>query len=205
MLLDRRAEAGREFTAWLAPAVDGLLREARERGLSLDAVAVALGPGSFTGLRMGLATAKGLCMALDLPLVGVSTSELVAAEVPCSEQPLRVVIAASPRELYVTDYACEGGGWVRQGETRLVPLTRFVAGLAPPVTLAGPWRAEHAALVREIYGERIELLDVAPSATALARLAAGRLARGETLPPESATPHYVSDPTPVRRARGEDV
>ena len=204
-LVGRTSGPGREFSSWLAPAVGELLEAAREGGLAMEAVAVALGPGSFTGLRMGLATAKGLCLALGVPLAGVPTPYLVALEVPVSERPLVVGIAASPRELYVTDYARGGDAWQRRGETRLLPVSQFIGGILPPCLLAGPWRAEHAARVREAHGGSVELLEVRPTAAALARLAAEKLARGETLPPESATPQYVLDPTPVRRARGEDV
>src|SRR3954471_14109544 len=62
--------------------VDALLRDAGVEPAELDALAVGIGPGSFTGVRMGLATARGLALALDLPVAGVSTLAALAAGAP---------------------------------------------------------------------------------------------------------------------------
>lgn len=64
----------------LAPFVEQALAEARLRDWRLDAVAVSMGPGSYTGLRIGLSLAKGLCFALGLPLIGVSTLKILAVK-----------------------------------------------------------------------------------------------------------------------------
>jgi tRNA threonylcarbamoyladenosine biosynthesis protein TsaB len=62
--------------------VDALLRDAGVEPRELDALAVGIGPGSFTGVRLGLATARGLALALDLPVAGVSTLDALAAGAP---------------------------------------------------------------------------------------------------------------------------
>lgn len=64
----------------LAPFVDRCMEELRARERHLDAVAVSMGPGSYTGLRIGLSLAKGLCFGMNLPLIGVSTLELLAVK-----------------------------------------------------------------------------------------------------------------------------
>lgn len=64
----------------LAPFVDKCMDELRRKGEKLDAVAVSIGPGSYTGLRIGLSLAKGLAFSLDLPLIGVSTLQLLAVK-----------------------------------------------------------------------------------------------------------------------------
>lgn len=64
----------------LAPFVDRCMKELRSRGHALDAVAVSMGPGSYTGLRIGLSLAKGLCFGLNLPLIGLSTLEILAVK-----------------------------------------------------------------------------------------------------------------------------
>ena len=64
----------------IGPFVDECVNEARRREWKIDAVAVSMGPGSYTGLRIGLSMAKGLCFALDVPLIGVSTLKLIAVK-----------------------------------------------------------------------------------------------------------------------------
>lgn len=64
----------------LGPFVDRLMEEVRRKEWTLDAVAVSLGPGSYTGLRIGLSLAKGLAFSLDVPLIGISTLQILAVK-----------------------------------------------------------------------------------------------------------------------------
>jgi tRNA threonylcarbamoyladenosine biosynthesis protein TsaB len=77
--------------------VDALLRQAGARTGDLDGLAVGIGPGSFTGVRIGLATARGLALGLDIPVAGVSTLEALAAGAPGATP----VIDARRREVFV--------------------------------------------------------------------------------------------------------
>lgn len=72
--------SGMKHAERLAPFIDRCLEEVHRREMPLDAVAVSMGPGSYTGLRIGLATAKGLCFGLDIPLIGVDTLQLLAVK-----------------------------------------------------------------------------------------------------------------------------
>jgi tRNA threonylcarbamoyladenosine biosynthesis protein TsaB len=77
--------------------VDALLRQGSAHAGELDGVAVGIGPGSFTGVRIGLAAARGLALALDLPVAGVSTLDVLAAGAPGALP----VIDAKRREVFV--------------------------------------------------------------------------------------------------------
>jgi tRNA threonylcarbamoyladenosine biosynthesis protein TsaB len=83
--------------ATLLEDVDALLRQGSMRADELDAVAVGVGPGSFTGVRIGVAAARGLALALDLPVAGVSTLDVLAAGAPGALP----VIDAKRREVFV--------------------------------------------------------------------------------------------------------
>ena len=74
------SETEMDHSTKLAPFVENCMKELTARGHKLDAVAVSMGPGSYTGLRIGLSLAKGLCFGMNIPLIGVSTLELLAVK-----------------------------------------------------------------------------------------------------------------------------
>jgi len=74
-------ENQKDHAAWLHPAIDELLKKNGFKPVELSAIAVSIGPGSYTGLRIGLATAKGLCFALKIPLITIVTLEMMAFSV----------------------------------------------------------------------------------------------------------------------------
>ena len=91
-------------TTELAPALSGLLNRC---GVSMDmvsALGVAVGPGSFTSLRVGLSLVKGIALARHLPVVGISTLDIVAAAQPAGKYPLAVVIQAGRKRVAVGWY-----------------------------------------------------------------------------------------------------
>lgn len=73
------SQTDRDAAGWLHPAIQRLLQQSGTEISQLEAVAVSAGPGSYTGLRVGMATAKGLCYALDIPLIAVNTLRMMAA------------------------------------------------------------------------------------------------------------------------------
>ncbi len=81
ILFEREDRSGHNHATVLAPFVEAALRYADSRDMALDAVAVSGGPGSYTGLRIGVSMAKGVCYGRQLPLVAVPTAELVATPV----------------------------------------------------------------------------------------------------------------------------
>jgi tRNA threonylcarbamoyladenosine biosynthesis protein TsaB len=124
----------------LIPAIRDLLREARLAVADLDGIAVGLGPGSYTGLRIGLTAAKTLAYAMDKPLVGLDSLEMIAYNAPAGERRVSVVADAQRGDLYVADFArAEASApLVRTAPTRIESLADWSAGLAEPTLVLGP-------------------------------------------------------------------
>lgn len=88
----------------LHPFIEEVLKEAGRKTTDIDAIAVGTGPGSFTGLRIGVAAAKGLCFALDVPLIAVPTMELLARQVSSTVDSILPIIDARRMEVYTAVY-----------------------------------------------------------------------------------------------------
>ena len=133
--------AGDQRTAQvLAPAIQALLATAEWSAASIELVAVVVGPGSFTGLRIGVTTAKTLAYALGAAVVGVNTLDVLAAQAPADNRPLWAVLDAQRQELFAATFA---GSAPRQtntpDRTQIVPATEaWLAESAPGESVTGP-------------------------------------------------------------------
>ena len=165
----------------LVPMIRSVMAEAGLAFDALQAIAVTVGPGGFTGVRIGLATARALALAADRPLLGLTNFEVVAAAVPERERAgagLAVALDAKRPEIYLQVFAPDG---TAEGAPALVPRDRLAARLpAGRILVAG----DAAAVVAEVLapggrpcGATEPVLSGAPGladAATLARLAARR-------------------------------
>jgi tRNA threonylcarbamoyladenosine biosynthesis protein TsaB len=178
----------------LLPLVDDMLARAGLRPADLDAIACGAGPGSFTGLRIGLSTAKGLCFALGRPLVLVSSLAALALDARGPEGAIVLALLdAKKHELYAGLYEADARHPIT-AEVVIPP-----ARLAEHVLAAAAGRrvvvvGDGAAAYPEVAARCGEILDerrATPGAGALARLAAARLAGGERDEILTAAPTYI--------------
>jgi len=155
-----------------------MIREALDRaGVKrdgLEALAVGLGPGSYTGIRLAISVAQGWQLATGIPVMGVSSLEVMAAVAPSAEDLLLAV--DSQRNEYAV---VEAGGGRLTGMVRLVPRTALEDTIARGVRVAGP------DLLPGLPGARV----LHPTAEALVRLAEGR----SGTPAEQLTPIYLRE------------
>ena len=124
----------------LLPMVEDMLRNSGLAAGEMDALAVAAGPGSFTGLRIGIATVKGLAWAADKPCVPVSTLEAMAWPLAHMEGTVVCAMDARRQQIYNAVFRAGGGTLVRLREDRAVSLedaARDLAGLEGPLVAAG--------------------------------------------------------------------
>tara|TARA_R110000868_G_scaffold185526_6_gene427512 strand:- start:1861 stop:2520 length:660 start_codon:yes stop_codon:yes gene_type:complete len=162
----------------LIPMIERLLSECRVEYAMLDCIAVTVGPGSFTGVRVGIATARALGLAASKPVVGVKTTEVLAAAMP--ETPTRILAVMDTKrgDLYVQMF---GPDRSPVSDVSVVTLEELPSWAGPdPVTLIG----DGAALAMTVLGPNATLsaADPLPDAAVLARLACTRAEGAETLP-----------------------
>lgn len=173
----------------LMVAVDRLLGDAGWTAKRLDGLAVSIGPGSFTGLRVGIATAKGLAWALSIPIAAVPTLDALASTLPFADAPVCPLLDARKNEVYLSLYRWRGDRMEREWDYLALSPEAAVARLEPPVILLG----EGIAPCRPFLGGRRDVA-IAPPAwwlpspvavgqLGLALLAAGQgMAAGDVLP-----------------------
>ncbi len=201
----RRFEAmSRGQSERLVPMIEAVMAEAGIAFPALDAIAVTCGPGGFTGVRIGLATARALALACDRPVIGISNFEAVAAAVPedaWAGRSLAVVIDAKRSDLYVqafgaTSGAAPGAHFSPATAPRAIAPADLSAFLpSGPLLLAGD--AVEAALAALEAAGREVVAAAAPGQADAGRVAA--LAAARPLPEAGAPP-----PDPIY-LRGPDV
>ena len=119
IIAGRVDELPRRQSSMLAPSLAEVLEEAGLKAVDLDAVAVSEGPGSYTGLRVGVSTAKGLCFGCGKPLIGVDTLRILALQAEGNYDRIIAMIDARRMEVYAAPFDGQGK---RLGETEAVIL-----------------------------------------------------------------------------------
>jgi tRNA threonylcarbamoyladenosine biosynthesis protein TsaB len=164
--------AGREHARQLMPAIHQALDRLGRGPGDLNVVAAARGPGSFTGLRVGLAVARGLAFALGLPLYGVGTLDVLAAGLAVSPWPVRAVLDAGRGRFATAEYRREGEAWVQSDDIVGVDLDGLVRLLAGAHGVPAKRCAVIGDLTAEARGRLAELdraVWVAPPAVSVRR------------------------------------
>ncbi|MCW2820321.1 MAG: peptidase glycoprotease [Marmoricola sp.] len=154
----------------LAPAIERVLAEAGARAADLDAIAVGVGPGPFTGLRVGLVTARTMAFALDIPLHGVCSLDiLAAAAIDAGLEEFVVATDARRKEVYLASYArgrrVSGPEVVKPADARKdLPVIGRGGRLYPEyfAKVTGPEHPSAAVLCDIVVNERFELLEPNP-------------------------------------------
>jgi tRNA threonylcarbamoyladenosine biosynthesis protein TsaB len=194
VLLEYSLESHNSYLTRLMPGVAAILSKAGKDAADLAAVAVSVGPGNFTGLRIGLATAKTLAWSLRRPLVPVPTMEVLAAQVPGQPDPIGVVMDAKRGEVFWGLFRCpEDWPQALEGPLRL-PVGELPARLNQPLRLTGPGLEVHCEALTPQLAPEIALAPPEvrwPRASTLARLARLRLEAGLTANPAQLVPTYL--------------
>lgn len=179
----------------LAPSVVQIMTRADLEVSDLSAIAVALGPGSYTGLRIGLGFAKGLALPNQIPLIGVPTLDIVAAGQPPAQGVLAAVAAAGRTRITSARYEWEKG-WHPLESPVNETWESLLRRVEPPVTFAGELSEKAMRMVRA-SGKGYHVATPAARARRagfLAEIAWDRLRRGKTDDAAGLNPIYLRDP-----------
>jgi tRNA threonylcarbamoyladenosine biosynthesis protein TsaB len=190
-------ESPRRHTVELTPRLAAALARLNLHPKNLSGVAVTSGPGSFTGLRIGMAVAKGLALAHGLPLIGVPTLDVVATAQGRDRRPLCAVLHAGRGRICAATYHWQDGEWLAGDAPYLTTWPALTEEIVHPTLFCGEIDPEGIKALDSIS----ELAVLLPAATRLRRagflaeLAWRRLKRGETDDPATLTPVYLQHPT----------
>ena len=141
--------SSQRHTVELAPAIAELLRRCGLTMENIRGLGVALGPGSFTSLRVGLSLVKGIALARGLPVVGVPTLDILAAAQPGSRLPLVTLLQAGRGRFAVGWYKNSRKGWRSQGPARVLTFQKLLEELNKPAFVCGELTAEEYRELKE--------------------------------------------------------
>ncbi len=195
VLASFHAARGRRHAEVLTPAIAFICEQAEVELGEIGAVAVDIGPGLFTGLRVGVATAKAMAQALRLPVVGLSSLDLLAYQVRFTRRLIAAVIDAKRGEVFSALYRQVPGGVVRVGPARVTRAVEVAADLEArdeEALLVGDGALRYAdAFAGLSHVEPASHGTAHPSAGALVELAQPRVQREEFVQPWEIEPLYL--------------
>jgi tRNA threonylcarbamoyladenosine biosynthesis protein TsaB len=184
--------SSQRHTVELAPAISEALTRC---GLTMDdvhAVGVALGPGSFTSLRVGLSLAKGLALSRHIPLIGISTLDILAAAQPASKLPLAILIQAGRGRYALSWYKNSKKGWQASDPARVITVKALLDEIKSPSLVCGELIPEDRRQLEE--NTNVHLASPAQSVrrpAVLAELAWARWLAGEVDDEATLAPIYL--------------
>jgi tRNA threonylcarbamoyladenosine biosynthesis protein TsaB len=200
-------DAGRSHAERLVETIDRVLRDAGLALRDLDLLAIAQGPGSFTGVRIGVATLKGLALGADKPLVGVSTLRAMAHAAGHEAACVCPLIDARMDEVFGAVYRRDAGSWINVTPERVGPIEALVADLPGDAVVCGDGARRYADRLRAV-APRARVLPAEqgrPSGVAVALEGLAAFRAGDAGDPARVQPVYLrqSQPEEIRRRRAE--
>ncbi len=187
-------------TVELAPAIKETLSRAHIEVKDLKLCAVATGPGSFTGLRIGMAVAKGIALAGHIPLIGIPTLDIVAESQPISlGLPLAAILQAGRGRLAVGWYAADDGKWLLKPPIEITDAVKLSRQIHEPTLVCGELDEEQQHTLARKY-KNVILTSPAHSVrrpALLAELAWKRWLAGDVDDPVTLSPSYLHIGVPI--------
>ncbi|HUI46661.1 MAG TPA: tRNA (adenosine(37)-N6)-threonylcarbamoyltransferase complex dimerization subunit type 1 TsaB [Nitrospirota bacterium] len=181
----------------LMATVDRVLADTGMTISQLDSFAVAIGPGSFTGLRIGLSTVKGLALAVDRPVVVVPTLLALAWNVPYPAYPVCPMLDARKKEVYMALYVFDGSALQQKISETVIPVSQLGSLIEGKTIFTGEAAYIHREEIERLFGDRALIAPrsaVLPSAATIAQIGLEMLNSGWHSDPDSLAPLYIRRP-----------
>ncbi len=196
-VLERFEIAPRRHAELSLPWAEQLLAEAGIARSQLDGIALSRGPGAFTGVRLGIAIAQGIALALDCPLLPVSTLETLALRAPDVAPQVLACIDARMGEVYAARYRRDADGvlQLQDGERLIAPEAYGLPGDDGVWAGVGTGFGAGEGVLATRLQSRLSSVDAQalPRAADVLRIAAPAMLRGEGIAPERVQPAYLRD------------
>lgn len=174
--------------------IEQILSELRCDLSQIDAFAVVDGPGSFTGLRIGVTAAKGLAWACQRPLFGVSSLQVLASTLPYALLPVCTLLDARKNEVYAATFSTMNGSPVLLNEPRAVSPQRLLAEMDSPAIFVGSGALLYRELINNCFGSLTRFAPFnlhTPRASCAAQIAMKHLSSGKDGDPLRLLPRYI--------------
>jgi len=189
--------AGRNHTVSLAEHIEHLLAQADITPANLSGIAVCIGPGSYTGVRIGVSMAKGLALSKQLPVVGVQTLDIVAYPHQNQNLPVLAIVRAGRKRIIAAQYAWQDKLWQATRPAHITTFIELAAVLTESVFVTGEIIAAEADILRQ--NAPVNLKIASPMArvrrpAALAELGFAALAAGKPSTLSALSPIYLKSP-----------
>lgn len=178
----------------LMTVIDHVLKQAGMDVSEIDAFGVAIGPGSFTGLRIGLSTVKGFSYATGKPVVSVPTLEAFAWNFPYSAYPVCTMLDARKKEVYAAVFRWRDGGFERVMNEASIRPSDLLNAIEGPVIFAGEGALLYRETIEAIAGENAMFPPhqcMVPSPSNVAHLGLKKAVNGDFSEPVSLIPFYI--------------
>ena len=194
LLAESTSFNGQTHSRHLLNIIDTVLGQAGLKIAQLDGFAVSIGPGSFTGLRIGISSVKGLAFSLNKPVVGVSSLQTLAFQ--CKQNPYLIcpILDARKQEVYFCHYRSKKGYLEKESQERVASPAEAVRGIREPCVFVGNGAKLYQELISTGLGGMAHFAAENQNtiqASAVARLSLSRFKRQETDDVQLLVPHYI--------------
>ena len=181
----------------LMSTVDRVFKDTGLRMASIDGFGVSIGPGSFTGLRIGLSTVKGLAFTTGKPVAAVPTLKALAWNTPHARYPVCPLLDARKKEVYAALYRYDGGELVQDLPETVLPLAELAERVAGELLFTGEGARLFAGDIERLFAGRAHFAPrsaTVPSAASIAEIALDMISVGRQTGPDGLSPMYIRRP-----------